>query len=189
MAQKKLKAGRHVFNLLKQLSQPSPHNLEDTSAMRWQMREYLPLVGKSMRPPPNWTRFPQLAPRMQQRRQQHKLRLESPDAWLWNISSEVTCNGDRNTFIVFIFRCDTADNVANAGCYMNQRSLLAQRKTRCNRKRQSHGFCEQGSHTEIAMDNETCTRQIRLHKLLLPPILPDIMVLISGIPLPAAYVK
>jgi hypothetical protein len=42
------------------------------------------------------------------------------------------------------------------------------------------------------MDNETCTRQIRLYKSWLQPIvviLPDIMVLISGIPLPAAYVK
>jgi hypothetical protein len=75
---------------------------------------------------------------------------------------------------------------------MNQRSLLAQRKTRRNRKRQSHGLCEQGPHTEIAMDNETCTRQIRLYKSEFQPIvviLPDIMVLISGIPLPAAYVK
>ena len=42
------------------------------------------------------------------------------------------------------------------------------------------------------MDNETCTRQIRLYKSQFQPtvaILPDIIVLISGIPLPAAYVK
>ena len=94
---------------------------------------------------------------MQQRHQQHKLHSGSPGVWLRYIisSDEALCDRD-STFIVLIFECDTADNVANAASYMNQRPFLAQRKTRCNRKRQPYGFREQGSPTEIAMDNKTC---------------------------------
>jgi hypothetical protein len=61
---------------------------------------------------------------------QAALRISRRLAKVKYISSEVTCDRDsRNTFIVFIFRCDTADNVANAGLLYEPKVPTQQKET------------------------------------------------------------
>lgn len=115
-----------------------------------------------------------------------------------------------HTFVRLIFTEEPTDDVSNAGRNMDERSFLAyvrvvpsetsdtmtlrdtqwrtQREAGCDRKRQPDRLREQCSAAKVAVDDKSCEEVSTRHTLLsLSVYSPESIVLISGMPLPAAY--
>lgn len=76
--------------------------------------------------------------------------------WLQNSLATVKEAVNGATFVGLVFTRETADNVSDAACDMDKGTFLAERKTRGNRESQTDGFGEEGSATEVAVDDEAC---------------------------------
>lgn len=65
----------------------------------------------------------------------------------------------RFTFVVFVFAKEPTNNVSNTACNVHERAFFSQRKTRCNRERQTGTLREQCPTAEVTMDNKTLQRK------------------------------
>ena len=59
------------------------------------------------------------------------------------------------TLVVLVLWMEPADNISDAACNVNKWTLLSERKTRRDRKREAYRFGEQDASSEISMDHES----------------------------------
>ena len=69
----------------------------------------------------------------------------------------------KRTFIIFIFTRKATYNITNTTGNVNERPLLAKRKTGCHRQGEADCLCEQGTATKVTMDNKPLKTMIEFH--------------------------